>query len=361
MSNPNNKLPIVIGAVAILAIAAIAIFFVSGNMKKGNSVSVAQENNSSSSVEETASSNGAEPAAPSSVEEENEVADATGGAIDGVKVEKGNPVVAKVDGKEITRVDVFRYIKLMPANIQQLPAETVYPLALDQVINTRLVQNKAESAGLENDPEVKEQLDLAKQQLIRSVYVQRAVDKQISEGDMKKAYNEYVGKIPAVKEIKASHILVETEDKAKEIIAKLKDGGNFAALAKENSGDPGNKDKGGELGWFSAQDMVPEFSEAAFKLGKGKISETPVKTQFGWHVVKVEDSRDRPKPSYDELKPMIQVELRRQKLEGMLDNWKSAAKIEKYDINGKPVNNQSGASTNEVAPAAGSTEEPAAE
>jgi len=358
MSNPNNKLPIVIGAVAILAIAGGAIFFASKNMSN-DAPKTAQENTSPAAIEETAS--GQEPAAASNADEEADVAKATGGEIGGVEVEKGNPVVAKVDGQEITRVDVFRYIKMMPQNIQQLPPETVYPLALDQVVNTRLVQNKAEAAGLENDPEVKQQLDLAKQQLIRSVYVQREVDKKISEGDLKKAYNEYVGKLPEVKEIKASHILVGTEDKAKELIAKLKDGGDFAALAKENSGDPGNKDKGGDLGWFSAQDMVPEFSEAAFKLGKGNISETPVKTQFGWHVVKVTDSRERPKPTYEELKPMIQVELRRTELEEMLKDWKESAKIEKFDINGDPLKEQSKSSESEVAPAAGSAEEPAAE
>jgi peptidyl-prolyl cis-trans isomerase C len=346
MSEQKSNVPIIIGAVALLVtVAGAGFYFVkdSGKDAVSEEAQVAAPANASSD-------------APVSQEEADAVSQAAAstGAVDGVEVKPGNPVVATVDGKPITRVDVFRYIKMMPAQVQQMPPASVYPLALDQVINTRLVQNKAESAGLENDAEVQQQLDMAKQQIIRTVFVQREVDKLISESDIKSKYNDTIGKQPAIEELKASHILVDSEAKAKELIAKLSEGADFAKLAAENSGDPGNKDKGGDLGWFAKSDMVPEFSEAAFKIAKGSVGASPIQTQFGWHVVKVEDKRERPKPTYEEVKPMIQVELRREKLEKMLDGWKKTANVEKFDINGNAVKEQS-----EVAPAAGETSAPA--
>jgi peptidyl-prolyl cis-trans isomerase C len=352
MSQSNNNLPIILGVVALLAVGSGAAFYFSKNMSNKGALAIADQSAPSSS--ETAAAPAAGNGEPPVTAEETKEAEEAAIKFQGVEVKKGNPVVATVDGKDITRVDVFRYIKMMPANVQQLPPQAIYPLALEQVINTRLVQNKAESAGIENDPEVQQQLAMAKQQIIRSVYVQRAVDKEISDADLKKKYDDVVGKTPAIEEVKASHILVDSEAKAKDIIAKLNDGGDFAKLAAENSGDPSNKDKGGDLGWFSKQDMVPEFAEAAFKIPEGKISETPVKTQFGFHVVKVEDKRERPKPSFEEVKPMLQVELRREKLEAMLDGWKSASKVEKFDINGDPLKAQA-----DVAPAAGESSAPA--
>ncbi len=360
MPAPKNNLPIIVGVVALLAVAGGAAFYFSKNMTK-DAPAVTAENQAAPDATSTdtatatapasGNNNSGEPAATPA--EEKEVTDAAKAGFNGVEVQPGNPVVAKVDGQDISRVDVFRYIKMMPANVQQLPPQAVYPLALEQVVNTRLVQNKAEDSGLENDPEVQQQISMAKQQIIRSVYVQRAVDKEISDSDLKKKYDEAVGKTPAVEEIHAAHILVDSEAKAKELIGKLDAGEDFAKLASENSGDPGNKDKGGDLGWFAKQDMVPEFSEAVFKMGNGEISKTPIKTQFGYHVVKVEDKRDRPKPTLEEVKPQIQAELRREKLEGMLAQWREGAKIEKFDINGQPVKEQ------DVAPSAGDTSAPA--
>ena len=346
MSEQKSNMPIIIGAVALLVTVAGAGFYFRKDSGNGAASDVAQKSAAAGTPADAAVTK----------EEENAVAEAAAstGAVDGVEVKPGNPVVAVVDGKPITRVDVFRYIKMMPAQVQQMPPASVYPLALDQVINTRLVQNKAEGAGLENDAEVQQQMEMAKQQIVRTIFVQREVDKLISEGDIKAKYDDTIGKQPAVEELKASHILVDSEAKAKELIAQLSEGADFAKLAAANSGDPGNKDKGGDLGWFAKSDMVPEFSEAAFKIAKGSVGPSPIQTQFGWHVVKVEDKRERPKPTYEEVKPMIQVELRREKLEKMLDGWKKTAKVETFDINGDPVKKQS-----EVAPAAGETSAPA--
>lgn len=348
MSDKKISFPLIAGIVAILVVVGGAAVYFTKNMSNGPATEQAAPAAGEASAPTTSTSSG-EPAA--TAEEEAEATNASGGEVNGVEVKPGNPVVARVDGKDITRVDVFRYIKMMPANIQQLPPSAVYPLALEQVVNTRLVQNKAEEAGLENDAEVQQQLSMAKQQIIRTVYVQREVDKDISESDLKKAYDDLVGKIPATEEVHARHILVADEAKAKDLITQLNDGADFAKLAAANSGDPGNKDKGGDLGWFSKADMVPEFAEAAFKIEKGKIGQTPVKTQFGWHVVKVEDKRNRPKPSFEEVKPMLQVELRRQTLEEKLADWRKTARVETFDINGDPVKEAPAPAASEAAPA----------
>ena len=357
MSETKSNLPIAIGVVALLVVLGGTGYFFSKNMKKDGAEQAAQTSAPASS-EATAANNAGEPAATPEEADETTKAAQAAGDFNGIPVKPGNPVVAKVDGQDITRVDVFRYIKMMPANVQQLPPTTVYPLALEQVINTRMVQNKADKAGLENDPQVTNQLALAKQQIIRGVYIQKELDKQISDADLKAKYDEAIGKQPATEEIEASHILVDDKAKAEDIIKKLEGGADFAKLAAEFSSDPGNKDKGGELGWFSKNDMVPAFSEAAFSIKPGEISKEPVETQFGWHVIKVQDKRERAKPTFEEVKPMLLTEMRREKLEGMLDQWRKTASVERYDINGDALKG----GTNEVAPAAGETpqQQPAA-
>lgn len=336
MSDKKTNTPLIAGVVAVLAIAGGAAFF----MSSGGSDNVPAQTAPSATADSAETANQTDATAASKDASEEEDLAIGAGAIDGIDVKPGNPVVARVDGRVITRLDVFRFIKLMPANIQQLPPAAVYPLALDQVINTRVVQNKADEAGLENDSEVQEQLDMAKQQIMRSVYVQRQVDKKISDSDLKKSYDTLIAKVPDVEEVSARHILVADEATARDLIAQLNNGADFAKLAAANSGDPGNKDKGGELGWFSKQDMVPEFSDAAFKIEKGQLGADPVKTQFGWHVIKIEDKRKRPKPSFEEVKQMLQVEVRREKLESMLDGWRKSANVETFDINGNPVAKQ---------------------
>lgn len=251
-------------------------------------------------------------------------------------VEPGNPVVAVVDGKEITRVDVYRFIQTMPAQMQQLPASAIYPMAMEQVINTRIVQNKADSADITDSEEFKHEMDIAKQQIARNIYLQKEVDSKISEGKIKKAYDEYVKKIPAVEERRASHILVETEDKAKEVIEKLNAGEKFEDLAKSLSVGP-SAPNGGDLGYFAKTDMVPEFSNVAFGMSEGDVVDAPVKTQFGWHVIKLVDVRERAKPTLEQMKPMIQAELRREVLDELLSEWREDVKVEKFDINGKPL------------------------
>lgn len=329
----SMKLPIILGlAVIIIGIGAVAFMPVEKEETPAEFIENIAETTADAiepaQGEETAAQNQA-PAA--------EQAEAAPQAADGEMIVKpGNPVVATVDGKDITRVDVYRFIQTMPANMQQMPATTVYPVALDQVINTRIVQNKAEGANIEETEEFKAEMAIAKQQIARNVYLQKQVDEKITDKKVKKAYDDFIKGQEDVQERRARHILLETEDKAKAVIERIKAGGDFAALAQELSTGP-TAARGGDLGYFARTEMVPEFAEAAFSMNKDDVSETPVQTQFGWHVIKIEDIRVRPKPTMEQMEPAIRAELRREVLDELIQDWRKDAKIEQFDINGEPL------------------------
>lgn len=257
-------------------------------------------------------------------------------AADGPMVKLGNPTVAEVNGDQIKRSDVLNFIGNLPEQVRQMPIENLFPLALEQVINNKIVGVKADSAKLEADPEVKKLMDQAKGQIVRNVYVERQVKENLSEKKLLKAYEEMLTKVGDVQETHARHILVDSETKAREVIKKLDDGAKFEDLAKEYSSGP-SKENGGDLGYFAKTEMVPEFADAAFAIDAGKYSKDPVKTQFGWHVIKVEDRRKRAEPKFEEVKPQLEQQMRQQVLAELLQKWQKEAKIKKFDINGEPT------------------------
>jgi peptidyl-prolyl cis-trans isomerase C len=250
-----------------------------------------------------------------------------------VEIKEGNPVVAKIGKKEITRGDVVNYIQKLPQNMQQLPPQQLFPLATVQVVNAELIQKKSKAAKLDNDPEVKKQLEAAKEQIVRSMFIQKEVEKAMTDERLQGAYAEYKKNFPEIKEVRARHILVKEEADAKEAIKKLNGGADFAELAKEMSID-GTKDTGGELNYFSEKDVVPDFAAAAFAQEVGKISAKPVKTEFGYHVIEVQDKRNRPAAEYDVAKPFLASQLQNAVLEEILQKWRADSDVEIFDING---------------------------
>ncbi len=250
------------------------------------------------------------------------------------EVKVGNPVVAQIGDEKITRADVMAFIDTLPAQLkQQAPLQDLFPVARDQVINNMIVTKKAKSAGLEEDAEVKKLIADAQSQIIRNVYIERTVNDSVSQKDVLKAYEDFLAKFERVQETKARHILVDTEDKAKEIIGKLQGGAKFEDMVKEYSTGP-SKDNGGDLGYFAKQDMLPEFSDAAFALNKGEYSKAPVKTQFGWHVIIADDRRQRPEPKFEDVKAQLEAMVRQKKVGQLLEQWTKEAKVERFDING---------------------------
>jgi peptidyl-prolyl cis-trans isomerase C len=251
-------------------------------------------------------------------------------------IKLGDPVVATVNGDEIKRSDVFNFISGLPEQVRQMPVQNLFPLALEQVINNKIVSARADAAKLESDPEVVKIMEQAKGQIVRNVYVERQVKEGITQKKLLKAYEDMLTKMGDVQEIHARHILVDSEEKAREAIKKLDGGAKFEDLAKELNTAP-SKDNGGDLGYFAKTDMIPEFANAAFALDVGKYSKDPVKTQFGWHVIKVEDKRKRPEPQFEQVKPQLEAQLRQEILTGLLEKWQKEAKIKKFDMNGEPV------------------------
>ena len=250
-------------------------------------------------------------------------------------IEVGNPVVAKVNGADVTRSEVLEFITTLPEQVRQMPLQNLFPMARDQVVNNKLVAEKAQAANLSSDPEVEKLMAQAKAQIERNVYVEREVAAKVNDTELQKAYGELKAELTKVDEVKARHILVDTEEKAKEVITKLQAGAKFEDLVQEYA-EGVTKETKGELGYFAKAEMVPEFSDAAFALGKGQYTKTPVKTQFGWHVIESEDRRTRPAPSFEEVKPQLEAVVRQRQLQELVNSWQKDAKVEKFDINGKP-------------------------
>jgi peptidyl-prolyl cis-trans isomerase C len=203
---------------------------------------------------------------------------------------------------------------------------------VEQLVMEELLVQEANKQKLVDSPEIKQQLAMVERSLLASTVVRRMLSESApSEDAIKKEYETAVAAMKG-KEYKAAHILVDAEDKAKEIIVELKkDSSKFAELAKAKSSD-GSAANGGDLGWFTPSMMVPPFAQAVAKMEKGKFSEEPVQTPFGWHVILLEDIRDATPPSLDELKPQIQQMLQSKMLNDYLEKLKSGAKIEVTEI-----------------------------
>lgn len=198
----------------------------------------------------------------------------------------------------------------------------------EEVIAREVFMQEAEKQGLSASDDVKTQMELARQTiLIRELFANFLKKNPVTESEMKAEYDKFVASNGG-KEYKAHHILVETEAEAKAIIAALKKGGKFEDIAKKQSKDTGSGAKGGDLDWANPSSYVPEFTTALLKLNKGQTTDTPVKSQFGYHIIRVDDIRTAKLPSFDEVKPQIAKQMEQQKLAAFQDELRKKAKIE---------------------------------
>lgn len=250
-------------------------------------------------------------------------------------------VVATVNGEQITRADLQAMQAHMAQQIPQLgmlPLEAVYEGLLERAIDQKLLTGAGEAANLGDSPEVQQQLEQIRSELVQRAFLQQAIEERLTEERLREAYQSMVADQPAEEEINARHILVESEEKAREIIAELKKNGDFAALAAEHSRDR-NGAEGGDLGWFTADVMVPEFAEAAFALDPGKITEEPVRTQFGWHVIKVEERRTAEPPTFEEAREDLRNALAEEVVSDVLESLRADATVQTFGLDGKPSQN----------------------
>ena len=198
----------------------------------------------------------------------------------------------------------------------------------EEVIAREIFMQEAQKRGLEGSADYKAQMELARQTiLIRELFVDFQKNNAVTDAEIQAEYDKFAA-ANAGKEYKASHILVEKEDEAKAIIAALKKGGKFEEIAKKQSKDPGSGARGGDLDWANPSSYVPEFTEALVKLEKGKLTQAPVKSQFGWHIIRLDDVREAQLPKIDEVKPQIAQQLQQQKLAKFQEDLRAKAKVE---------------------------------
>jgi peptidyl-prolyl cis-trans isomerase C len=241
-----------------------------------------------------------------------------------------NPVIAKVDGTEIRQSDLIAAEEEIGQNVPPMPPEAKREYLLTYLTDMLIVAKAAEARKLGDTPEFKRKMEIARTKLLMDAILTAEAKAAVTDEAMKKVYAEATKQMGEEQEVRARHILVETEDQAKAILADLKKGGDFAKIAKEKSKDPGAAAQGGDLGYFSKEQMVPEFAEVAFKLDKGKLSD-PVKSQFGWHIILVEDKRTKPVPEFDKVKDQIETYVQRKAQSDLVTKLRAEAKVEKMD------------------------------
>jgi peptidyl-prolyl cis-trans isomerase C len=251
-------------------------------------------------------------------------------------LDAGDPVVATVDGAPIRRSDVVAVQRTLPPQYQQLPIEMLFPAVVERLIDSKLVANAGRKDKLQDDPEVKRRVAGIEDRVIQEVYLTRRVESAVSDKAVQDRYDQYVKANPPKEEVSARHILVQTEAQAKEVIAELKKGADFAELAKAKSIDPSGKQNGGDLGFFGREEMVPEFSEAAFKLKEGETTQAPVKSQFGWHVIKLESKRQS-NPSIEEMREQLVSDLQQEAVATEVGKLRQDAKVERFGLDGSPL------------------------
>ncbi|MFP8833853.1 peptidylprolyl isomerase [Hydrogenophaga sp. XSHU_21] len=235
--------------------------------------------------------------------------------------------VAVVNGKPVPTTRVDALVKQIEASGRAVD-DTVRAQIKEEVILREIFMQEAQKRGVANSAEFKNQMELARQTImIRTLFAEYQKTDPVTDAEVKAEYDKFVA-ANAGKEFKARHILVEKEADAKAIIANIKKGAKFEDIAKKDSKDPGSGANGGDLDWAPAASYVPEFSQAMVKLAKGQMTDAPVQSQFGWHIIRVDDIRDAELPKFDEVKPQIVQQMTQQKLQKFQQGLREKAKIQ---------------------------------
>ena len=238
-----------------------------------------------------------------------------------------DPVVATVNGQDIKQSDVVAMQQTIP-QLRQVPIEMVFDQLLDHLISTRLIVAEARKENLQNDPEVKARLQEMETQILQQIYLKKAVEPKLTEEALRKRYEEQAKTQPVKEEVHARHVLLPSEDEAKAVIAELDKGKSFEDVAKEKSKGP-SATTGGDLGYFTKDEMVPEFADVAFKLKPGEYTKAPVKTQFGWHVIKVEDKRTAPPAKFEDVKDELKEQMAEEIATKLVEQLRTKADVKK--------------------------------
>ena len=240
-----------------------------------------------------------------------------------------DPVIARVNGVDIKQSDLALAEEDVGADMQAASPEAKREHLISYLADIIMVTQAADKKNLADNPDFKRRLAFLRSKLLMGYELQQEAKTALTDEALKQTYDEAVKSMSGQEEVRARHILVEGEDEAKAILEQLKGGADFAKLAKEKSKDPGAAD-GGDLGYFTKDQMVPEFADVAFKMYPGQLS-NPVKTQFGWHVIKVEDKRIKQPPEFEKVKDQIEAYLARKAQSDFITKLRQSAKVERLD------------------------------
>ena len=238
------------------------------------------------------------------------------------------PIVANVNNEDISLETMIHAMNELPPEIQSQPFMSYYEDLLERVIDIKLFAQEGKKMKLNEEPSVRAAIDFVIEKVLMQAFLSKYIQENIKEENLKASYNNFIADETSREEIKASHILIDTENEAIDVINMLNDGDDFAELAKNKSTGPSGP-SGGDLGWFKRGQMVPPFEKAAFSLNKNEITQRPVQTQFGWHVIKIFDKRIPEAPSYESMKNKLIQDLERKIVSKKIQDLRNDALIEK--------------------------------
>jgi peptidyl-prolyl cis-trans isomerase C len=243
-----------------------------------------------------------------------------------------DPVVARVNTTEIRLSDLSEAAQGLPAEMRAMPPAMLFPMLLDQLVDRAAIVELARKRGMDRDPAVARAIARAQDQALQNALMARDVGPLVTEAQLRARYDRELAGKPGEEEVHARHILLPDEAAARAVIADLKRGGDFAAIAKARSTDKASGD--GDLGFFKKTDMVPEFAEAAFALPAGQVTDAPVKSQFGWHVIRVEARRRAPAPSFEEAHDGLRSKTIQEAVAKVLEQARVGLTVEKFNLDG---------------------------
>lgn len=245
-------------------------------------------------------------------------------------------VLARVNGKPITLADVAEATEALPPEYRGMPPAVLTPLLLDQLISRRVVADAARAAGIAETEAYRRRMAKAEEDALTQTFISGKLDSLLTDAALRARYRAEVVDKPAAFRVCARHILVASAADATAAIDELAKGGDFAAIARARSSD-GSRARGGDLGCFSKEEMVAPFAEAAFALAPGQTSASPVETQFGWHVIRVDRREEQPKPTFEEALPQLRREMAEAAVNSLIEQLRGQATIERLDLPPRPA------------------------
>ena len=247
-----------------------------------------------------------------------------------------DPVVARVDGNPIHLSEVEEAVRGLPEQFRAMPPQMLYPVMLDQMISQRVLSNAARKLNLQDTPEVRARVRQAEEEALQQALLAREIGPLLTEQALRARYDKDIASQPQEAQVRARHILLQTETDAKNAITALQGGADFAALARERSRGPGAAE-GGDLGFFKKEEMPDAFAEAAFALQPGQFTATPVRTQFGWHVIKLEERREEPRPTFEQSEEELRRAIIEEAATQVVDRLRAQATVQRFNLDGSPI------------------------